>query len=163
MKYSYIILFCIVFTFLVKAQESYTFKYSLAAESDFFYLVTITAKKKDMLVSTLNLYTNSKIIYLQDQDEITIQLKHKTLNLEGYNFTSTMQLLISKSVMRTDDILQECPVNNCVTTFTMDNKKFNLQYNTFLLAKFRGRIVHKGKSALTLTEPENLLMFQLLE
>lgn len=117
-----------------------------------------------MLVSALNLYTNSKIIYIQDKDEITIQLKHKTKNLEGYNFTSTMQLLINKSVMRTQDILQECTVNNCVANFIVDNKKFNLHYNSFLLAKFRGRIVHKSEQPpITLIEPENLLMFQLLE
>lgn len=157
------LMFCAGLGGLTHAQESYTFKYSLAPDSDFFYLVTITAKKKDMLVSALNLYTNSKIIYIQDKDEVTIELKHKTKNLEGYNFTSTMHLLINMSVMRTTDILQECPVNNCISTFTVNNKKFNLHYNSFLLAKFRGRIVHKSEPPITLTEPENLLVFQLLE
>ncbi len=157
------LMFCAGLGGLTHAQESYTFKYSLAPNSDFFYLVTITAKKKDMLVSALNLYTNSKIIYIQDKDEVTIELKHKTKNLEGYNFTSTMHLLINMSVMRTTDILQECPVNNCISTFTVNNKKFNLHHNSFLLAKFRGRIVHKSELPITLTEPENLLMFQLLE
>lgn len=163
MKWVLVIMFFAGLGSLTHAQESYTFKYSLSPESDFFYLVTITAKKKDMLVSALNLYTNSKIIYIQDKDEVTLQLKHKTKNLEGYNFTSTMQLLINTSVMRTTDILQECLVNNCASTFLVDNKKFNLHYNSFLLAKFRGRIVHKSEPPNTLTEPENLLMFQLLE
>lgn len=163
MKVLLFILFCTGLSHLFYAQESYTFRYSLAPDSDFFYLVTITAKKKDMLVSALNLYTNSKIIYIQDKDEITVQLKHKTKNLEGYNFTSTTHLLINTSVMRTTDILQECPVNNCISTFVVDNKKFNLHYNSFLLVKFRGRLVHKSEPPLTLTEPENLLMFQLIQ
>jgi hypothetical protein len=163
MKWLFVLMFFVGLVSLTRAQESYTFKYSLAPDSDFFYLVTITAKKKDMLVSALNLYTNSKIIYIQDKDEVTVQLKHKTKNLEGYNFTSTMQLLINTSVMRTTDILQECNVNNCMSTFAVDNKKFNLHYNSFLLAKFRGRAVHKSDAPITLTEPENLLMFQLLE
>lgn len=163
MKWALVIIFCSGIVCLTKAQESYTFKYSLSPDSDFFYLVTITAKKKDMLVSALNLYTNSKIIYIQDKDEVTLQLKHKTKSLEGYNFTSTAHLIISKSALRTDDILQEIPVNNCTATFVIDNKKFNLHYNSFLLAKFRGRLVHKNEPPITLLEPENLIMFQLLE
>lgn len=147
------------------SQESYSFKYMLEGESEYFYLVTITAEKKDMLVSALNLYSNSKIILLQNGDDVHIQLKHKTKDLSGYNFMSTAQVLISKSVMKTEDILQELEVSDCKSSLKIDNRKFNLQPNNYLLIKFRGRVVNtkERKADITLIEPENLLMFQLIQ